>query len=110
MYVFRMYVLCIIWPLTSFSLTATDFHPNCFSSHSALLPLRSELADLVLLVLLRAQLGEPVLQLAPPLLLDGRLRDRVELQQAVRDGLRLKPSLFTIWGSMAASSCSKTKE
>ena len=27
-------------------------------------------------------MGEPVLQLAPPLLLDGRLRDGVEPQQA----------------------------
>ena len=57
--------------------------PCSHSTDSALL-IRSELADLVLLVLLRAQLvgGEPVLQLAPPLLLDGRLRDGVEPQQA----------------------------
>ena len=53
------------------------------SGHLVTLLLFSELADFVLLVLRRVQLGEPVLQLAPPLLLDGRLSDGVELQQAV---------------------------
>ena len=54
----------------------------------------SELADLVLLVLLRsaaaADLGEPVLQLAPPLLLDRRLSDRVEPQQADKEDVDTK--------------------
>ena len=53
------------------------------SGHLVTLLLFSELADFVLLVLRRVQLGEPVLQLAPPLLLDCRLSDGVELQQAV---------------------------
>ena len=51
-------------------------------------------------------MGEPVLQLAPPLLLDGRLRDGVEPQQAegrkegrsvdrsVGWGVRFTPSSF----------------